>query len=196
MSKTPDNETRARILDAAEHLFHTRGYDAVKLREIAAAVGIHHASLYYYVPKGKEQLYIEVMERSIARHEQGLKQSIAGAQSDIRAQMRAAAQWLALQPPMDIARMAESDMRALEAAEAMRLMQSAYDALRMPLVTALAVAQEAGTIQERDLDTAAMALVSLVQSVHGIPGLKSERARVRLAEKLVDMLLDGLLTRG
>ncbi|MEZ4675941.1 MAG: helix-turn-helix domain-containing protein [Caldilineaceae bacterium] len=39
----PTNETSERILDAAEALFMARGYDGVKLRDIAEAVGMRHA---------------------------------------------------------------------------------------------------------------------------------------------------------
>jgi DNA-binding transcriptional regulator YbjK len=48
MTELPDNETRRLILEAAESLFSTRGYSAVKLRDIATAVNVKHGALYYY----------------------------------------------------------------------------------------------------------------------------------------------------
>jgi AcrR family transcriptional regulator len=39
-----ESEARERVLAAAERLFAERGYAAVTLRDIAAAVGIRHAS--------------------------------------------------------------------------------------------------------------------------------------------------------
>jgi AcrR family transcriptional regulator len=47
--------TRARILGAAQDLFTERGFDKVSLREVAEAVGITKAALYYYFPT-KEKL--------------------------------------------------------------------------------------------------------------------------------------------
>lgn len=50
MSDLPQNETRTRLLDAADGLFSRRGHTAVTLRDIASKVGMRHASLYYYAP--------------------------------------------------------------------------------------------------------------------------------------------------
>jgi AcrR family transcriptional regulator len=62
--------TRDRILHIAIDLFAEKGYDAVSMREIAAAVGIKAASLYKHYT-GKEEIlecvfdtYREMMERS------------------------------------------------------------------------------------------------------------------------------------
>jgi len=46
-------------------LFSKRGYIRVRLRDIASAMGMKHASLYYYAPAGKQQLFIEVVERNL-----------------------------------------------------------------------------------------------------------------------------------
>lgn len=52
---------RENLLDTAEQLFTSRGYTAVTLKDIAKALGIKQASLYYHFPLGKEDLYVEVM---------------------------------------------------------------------------------------------------------------------------------------
>jgi AcrR family transcriptional regulator len=69
--RAASNSTHQTILDAAERLFAERGYAAVKMHDIARAVDMRHASLYYYAPAGKEQLYVEVMERNFNRHRAG-----------------------------------------------------------------------------------------------------------------------------
>jgi AcrR family transcriptional regulator len=43
-----ENTTKDKILKAAARLFSIRGYDGVSTREIAKAVGINSASIYYY----------------------------------------------------------------------------------------------------------------------------------------------------
>ena len=43
-----ENSTKYKILQAAARLFSIRGYDGVSTREIAKAVGINSASIYYY----------------------------------------------------------------------------------------------------------------------------------------------------
>jgi AcrR family transcriptional regulator len=55
------NVTRARILEAAGELFTTKGYEKVSLREVAEAVGITKAALYYYFPT-KDKLFEALVE--------------------------------------------------------------------------------------------------------------------------------------
>jgi TetR/AcrR family transcriptional regulator len=57
-------ETRRRILDAAEAEFARKGYDGTRLRDVALAVGVHHALLHHYF-KDKEGLFRAVVERAI-----------------------------------------------------------------------------------------------------------------------------------
>lgn len=189
----PDNETRRRILDIAEELFSKRGYSAVTLRDIATAVGIKHASLYYYAPGGKEGLYVEVMERNFKRHHDGLVEAIAGAGDDLRDQIQAVAGWITSQPPMDLSRMMHADMPAIQPEHAERLMQSAYDALRLPITEALRQAREQVSIT--DYDMAALALVSVLQSVHNIPAAYPNAVRQRVGVEIANMMLYGWLKR-
>lgn len=193
MQTTPDNATRARLLDVAEELFSSRGYTAVRLRDIAQALGMRHASLYYYAPGGKEQLYVEVMERSMRRHRAGLEQAIIQAGEEFRVQLHAVADWLAAQPPLDVTRMYQADMRELGEERAEQLMALAYDSLRLPIGAAIARAQDAGEVSVPDVDLAAMALVSLVESVHAIPAAYRGQDAASLGRQLADMLLDGWL---
>ena len=58
-------ETRRRILDAAEGLFAERGYAGATTRDIARRAGIQKRMLFYYFAR-KETLYRAVLERVIA----------------------------------------------------------------------------------------------------------------------------------
>lgn len=195
MSDQPNNETHARILDAAEQLFAARGYAAVTLRDIGTAVGMKHASLYYYAPEGKKQLYREVMLRTFRRHRAGLEAVIAGADDQFKAQIYAVVRWLVSQPPLDLAHMAQSDMHALGENDAAELMAVAFNTFRAPLVGVLRRAKHRGLISVDDLSLAALALVTLVQSLQNVPGIDSAEDRERLGLSLADMLLNGWLVR-
>jgi len=189
------NETRQQILDVADDLFSKRGYTSVTLRDIATAVGMKHASLYYYAPGGKKQLYVEVMQRNFKRHQQGLAQAVASAGDDLRQQMYAAAHWLVSQPPLDLSRMREADMAELDAQQRAALLTLAYDALRSPIVAAIKNAVHHGNASVQDYDVAALAFVSLIQSVHNVPDHYGADVRQQVGRQLVDMLLDGWLSR-
>jgi AcrR family transcriptional regulator len=58
---TPD-----RVLDVAENLFATKGYEATSLNDIADQVGIRTPSLYNHF-KNKEALYHAVLDRLMAQ---------------------------------------------------------------------------------------------------------------------------------
>ncbi|MEG0459963.1 TetR/AcrR family transcriptional regulator [Gordonibacter sp.] len=58
--------TKERILEEAFALFAERGYHAVSMRDIAAAVGIKDASLYNHFP-GKQALFEAILEGAIQR---------------------------------------------------------------------------------------------------------------------------------
>jgi AcrR family transcriptional regulator len=195
--KRASNTTRQSILDVAERLFAERGYSAVKLQEIAKGVEMRHASLYYYAPEGKQQLYVEVMERNFQRHRDGLVDAIIRAGDDLRAQLHAVAEWFALQPPINLGQIVHSDLQAISKLQANRLMALSLDSLRHPIASAMRRAQDRGLIQIRDENFAAMGLVALLQSVHNIPAdyAPTPAARVALAKTMADMMLDGLLKR-
>ncbi len=195
MDDLPQNATRERIMDTAEALFMARGYSAVKLRDIANAVGMRHASLYYYVPKGKKQLFVAMLRRSMARHELAMTRLIAQAGDDIRAQAYAVSDWLVSQPPVDMVRMFESDLRQFDGEESTEIANLIINSLTEPLITALNRANAEGSVQLADTGMAAMALLTLIQGVHHIPLESLTEGRKAFGRQMTDMLLTGWLTR-
>lgn len=64
-----DRSTPERVLDTAAALFWEKGYAATTTRQIAAAVGIQQASLYYHVASKEDLLYqlcVSSMEQLLA----------------------------------------------------------------------------------------------------------------------------------
>ncbi|MCX6031700.1 MAG: TetR/AcrR family transcriptional regulator [Chloroflexi bacterium] len=58
--------TRDRIIEQATRLFVSRGYHAMSMREIAEAVGVTKAALYYHF-SDKEELFLAVLTASLDR---------------------------------------------------------------------------------------------------------------------------------
>ena len=191
---------RERVLDAAAKLFAERGYAGVTLRDIAAAVGIRHASLYYHVPGGKEELFVEVTQRHLEQHRRGLTATMAAAGPDIQRQLYAAAQWFLTQPPIDLVRMSYSDMPAIAPPEAACLSEMALNALVTPVHDVLCSARERGEIQHDDLVLIAGGLVGMIESLHSVPEYAfdepdaTNKSRYEMAQKLIDVMLRGLAT--
>ncbi|MCW2293040.1 MULTISPECIES: TetR/AcrR family transcriptional regulator [Pseudomonas] len=65
------NNTAERILDIAERLIRSRGYQGFAFREIAEIIGIKSASIHYHFP-AKKDLVEAVMKRYLARFELAL----------------------------------------------------------------------------------------------------------------------------
>ena len=57
---TTKKKTREEILEISVPLFANGGYDGVSMRDVAAAIGLTTAALYYHFTD-KEQLYLDVM---------------------------------------------------------------------------------------------------------------------------------------
>lgn len=189
------NETHQRILDIAEALFMARGYTAVRLRDIAEAIGVKHAALYYYAPRGKEQLYVQVIERSMYRHRAGMEQAISAAGSELREQLRAVAAWLLTQPAVDLGRLGAVDFPAIGAPNAQRLGQLIYDSIRLPLQSALEWANAEGTAAVANPGLAAMTFVTVVELLHSDSDPVIVAHKHAAVEQLIDMTLYGWLAR-
>jgi AcrR family transcriptional regulator len=187
-------QTHERILDTAESMFATKGYKSVRLRDVAQSLNLKHTAFYYYA-KSKEELYVQVMERNFARHQRGMEQAIHDAGDDLGEQMRSVGHWLMSQPPVNIGQMMQSDFAELSHGNVMKLSQLAFDAMRLPLETAMQRAKDQGTIEIEDVGLAAISFVSLIESVNAIQEPDVRRDHQRIVDQLVDMLLNGLLRR-
>lgn len=60
LDRSAERSTKARILDASIDLFAQKGFDAVSMQEIADAVGIKKASLYYHFTS-KDQILESIL---------------------------------------------------------------------------------------------------------------------------------------
>jgi AcrR family transcriptional regulator len=189
-------EARQRVLEVAEQLFAQKGYNAVTVRDIAVGVGIHHTTLYHHVPGGKEQLFVEVVERTFQRHRVGLTRALAQGSPDLRAQLRAAADWLLSQPPMDQVRLVYSDMPSIDPVQAERLSNIAYESMLLPIETALRFAQQQATIHHHDLPLVAGLFLGMIESLHAVPQQTVTKNRQMMAYEGIDVFLFGLSPRN
>jgi AcrR family transcriptional regulator len=72
---TTNLDGRERVLSEARKLFFTHGYSDVSMREIADAVEMTQAALYYHF-RNKEDLYISVAVREIEVFMTGLQEAL------------------------------------------------------------------------------------------------------------------------
>lgn len=193
MSVAAPNLSRERVLVAAESLFMERGYAAVTLRDIADALGIKQASLYYHAPGGKEELFVVVVERALDRHQAGLEAALAEAGPELRAQLNAAAAWLLSQPAMNFARMVQSDIASVEGEARQRLTQQARQALIDPLQQAFLPAVLARGEGPMHAAMLAGAYLSMIEMVHVLPAEFGGPGKPAMIGYLIDVMLGGII---
>ncbi len=187
------SDARQRVLDMAEELFMTRGYSAVTLRDIADALALKQASLYYHFPGGKEQLFTAVANRTFDRHRHGMEQAIAHAPAGLRSRLQAVAEWFESQPPLNLMGMLHADMPALSVQQRTLLGERAYHAMFTPLRTLFAAAQMAGEIRQVHPDLLAGFFLTLMDSLHHADGRPGAPSRPAMVHEIVTLMLDGLL---
>ena len=186
--------SRERVLNSAENLFNARGYTAVSMRDIADSLAMRKASLYYYAPNGKEQLYIEVALRNLHRHRDGIIQAIAATKhSSLEVQLLAVSFWFMDNLPLRLFSMLETDTVALSREHAAHLIEQAYRSLFAPIATLFGEAQRRGEIRTRDPAQLAGYFLSLMDGIsYSSTSGFADTAMDVLIRDALDILLNGL----
>lgn len=190
------SDSRIRLLDTAQQLFHQRGYKSVTMQQIACELGIRQASLYYHMPDGKEQLFVEVSARSFEQHRRGLQAAMSAAGSSLEDQLRATATWFASQPPMSLMGMMHADMPALSQENTRWLEEQAYRCLFDPISAAFRAAVTRGEIRSLHADLLAGSFLALMDGVsYASTRQPGSPPRIVMTDVIVSMILDGLRPR-
>jgi AcrR family transcriptional regulator len=161
------------------------------MQNIAEAVGIRQASLYYHFPS-KEQLFVAVTEKAFVRHQQGLQQAIDSAGSDLRAQLHAATRWFLSQPPINFLSMMHTEMPALSEESRQRLSLIAHQSIFDPLRQAFIGARERSQIRDVKPEILAGFVLSIIDGINYSSTLPETSPRQVMADVMVSVLLDGL----
>jgi AcrR family transcriptional regulator len=194
MSDIEISDAKQRVMETAEALFMKRGYNAVSLRDIADALGIRQASLYYHFPDGKEELYVAIAERAFDRHRQGINNALREAGPDLSAQLKAVGGWFITQPQVSLASIMHADMPALSETSARHLGTVAYDCLFEPLSQAFSESNQRGDTRHVNLNVLTGSFLAILDSLAftgNRPGVPSKEAMI---DDVVSVLLDGLRT--
>lgn len=190
---TETMKSRERVLEVAEQLFHEKGYNAVSMRDIAQALEMRQASLYYHVPDGKEQLFVEITERGFLRHRNGLEEMIAGAEPRLEAQLLAAANWLSDHAPIKLLSMLETDMPAISQQGAQKLTYLAFQCFFQPLTRLFQEAIAASELRPFDPNQLAGHFLSMMDGIsYSTTGGHTTVPMDQLALEMIDILLNGV----
>src|SRR5947209_2816501 len=158
-SSLVEQETRRQILTKAADLFLTKGYKGVSMKELAQAVEVTSAALYYHFPKGKEDLFTTMIQTVFV--DEGvaeIEQTLAAAQ-DIRERLTLLTSVL-LRLPLDerLSTLLRDAREHLKDPEHQQVILSLLDRIRQQVKGLFQAAHEAGAIRS---DLPATVLVGL-----------------------------------
>jgi AcrR family transcriptional regulator len=113
MTPSEPTDIRERIIEAATFLFVSRGYYGISMREIAEAVGVSKAGLYYHF-RDKEALFLAILTANLERIE-GLIQDARAEGATTRDQISGMVRAIFEQAPVQraIIRLASQEMAHL-----------------------------------------------------------------------------------
>ena len=186
------SDARQRVLDVAEELFMRRGYHSITLRDVADALEMRQASLYYHFPEGKEQLFVAVATRTFERHRQGMEAAMTAAPPDVSAQLYAIAGWFASQPPLNLLAMMHADMQALAPTQRQHLGRVAYVARCIPLRKLFLAGQSRGEIRPMMPDLLAGSFLTLLDGLNHAMRQQGAPPREVMVAEILTILLDGI----
>jgi TetR/AcrR family transcriptional regulator, cholesterol catabolism regulator len=190
MSSPMDQETRRQILTKAAELFLAKGYKGVSMKELAKAVEVTSAALYYHFPKGKEDLFTTMIQTVFVDEGVGrIDQTLATTQ-DIRERLTLLTSTLLTLPLDERLSMLLRDAREhLKDPEHQQVILSLLDRIKRQVTTLFQAAHDAGELR---LDLPVNALVGLymglLREAKGLP-------EAQRAASLVSVLFDGIAKR-
>jgi len=186
------NATHARLLEAASSLFAKRGYSTTSLREIAEAMQIEKASLYYYVAS-KEDLNFEICSQAHEHLRKTVQTAVSAAKTPLGrllALISAHVSSILLHP--DWHATANEQLNALEALRRAQIVAQ-RDAYEAELREILEQAQ-AAEILRPDIPARILAFFLLGMLTHVYPWYEPERdvSPKKLGDFIAELFLFGL----
>ena len=175
------------LVAAAYQILATRGFEGLRTREVAAAVGVNIATLHYYFPH-KEDLIRGVVAYAMGRF-RGTLGGAGSAEDQLRAHFRGLRR-LSRDEPELFTVMAELAIRGVRDASLRKIVGGTDDAWRTMLRTLLRRAKDEGAVAA-DMDPQGMAtvIVATLKGTFMLPASEPENVEqtFRQLESLVGL---------
>ena len=186
------SDLRQQILSTAKNLFIRQGYHGLSMRQIAEALGVSKAALYYYF-RDKEELFLAILDSYLDEIE-GELQRIQQEQVGARQRIQAMVEIILLQPAEQraVIRLSSQEMAQLSL-PARQAFDRAYHRKFIDRICAiLQEGMQNGELRPVDPNLAAWALLGMMYP-YFYPAHSSDLLPpVEVAEHLVRIFLDGI----
>jgi len=184
---TPAEPRKDALVAAAYQILATRGFEGLRTREVAAAVGVNIATLHYHFPH-KEDLIRGVVAYAMGRF-RGTLGGAGSAEDQLRAHFRGLRR-LSRDEPELFTVMAELAIRGVRDASLRKIVGGTDDAWRAMLRTLLRRAKDEGAVaQDLDPDGMAAVIVATLKGTFMLPASQPENVErtFRQLESLVGL---------
>ena len=184
---TPAEPRKDALVAAAYQILATRGFEGLRTREVAAAVGVNIATLHYHFPH-KEDLIRGVVAYAMGRF-RGTLGGAGSAEDQLRAHFRGLRR-LSRDEPELFTVMAELAIRGVRDASLRKIVGGTDDAWRAMLRTLLRRAKDEGAIAaDLDPDGMAAVIVATLKGTFMLPASQPENVErtFRQLESLVGL---------
>ena len=182
-----DQETWRQILTAARELFFAKGYKGVSMKEIADAVQVTPAALYYHFPKGKEDLFTKMIQTLFLEEGMAGLDQVLDTTHDLRERLNLfTASLLTLPIDEQFTMLLRDAKEHIKDPENQRIILSLRDRIKQQVMGIFQLARDAGEIRT---DIPVNVLVSLYM------GMLRESKNIQGSyhvSLLVTVLLDGI----
>lgn len=190
-------DSRAAILEAAKRLFMEEGYRGISMRQIAEAVGVTKAAIYYHF-QDKEDLFVAIVEQYLSQMASLIDDATATAAPDagdsVRAQIAAIVRRILTQPPeqRSIIRLASQELSNVSPANRARFLELYHERFINRIMRLLQSGMERGELRRMDPHLATWTLLGMMYPYfHPAPPVTNLPAD-SLIESLLSIFFDGL----
>ncbi len=188
-------DSRAAILEAAKRLFMQDGFRGISMRQIAEAVGVTKAALYYHF-QDKEELFVAIVEQYLLEMA-ALIDEVTAEQAGARQQISDLVQRILAQPPeqRSIIRLASQELGNLDDATRKAFVQIYHEQF-IGRITALLEAGMTAASCAADPNVATWTLLGMMYPYfHPTPPTGTAPTETLVADRAtaLQIYFDGLL---
>ena len=190
-----EQETRRRILKAAEALFLSRGYKGVSMKDIADEVQVTAAALYYHFPGGKQEVFLSMLQMMFEGWSEGAQEAIAEKQG-IQAQLSALLYYILSLPFRNLMALARDiEVQTLDEVRQKQLFLPLRESYLSLVRRIFQQAIDNGEITERiPIDVLASMYQGIAMGIQHGEQLSSSFSAIAADKKaLADMVIQGFL---
>lgn len=195
MSYNPLSDLPQHILETATRLFIERGYRGLAMRQIAEALGVSKAALYYYF-KDKEELLLAILNAHLEAME-GDFQRILAAPGHTRQKVQALMRCILAQPAEQraVIRLFGQEKAHLSPAARQAFERAYHERFIRPIVRLLEQGMEKGELRSVNPWLAAWALLGMMYPYFYPHYSNSLPPPEEVIAPLAEIFLEGLATK-